>query len=228
MDPTAGRGAVSWPRVIRGLPTYHMCYRHRQGSACVSFWRDRLPYELGADLCQDYLDAAQRISDRDAALVIVLYHYVQFLILFCVIGKYSPPVPQQAGDDQHQERYDPCGTTGEQDRNEVLYLLNLASVSGVLLLFAATHSRSGSANDRSPSEVGFVLRLAILKRSRRGGMNGILPLPDRQKPRAVRCISGMSWAFAPIACTARPGARRVRRLWSNALASGSRSVRPPR
>ena len=159
MDPAAGRGAVSWPRVIRGLPTYRMCYRHRQGSACVSFWRDRLPYELGADFSQDYLDAAQRISDRDAALVVVLDHYVEFLILFCVIGEYSPPVPQQAGDDQHQERYDPCGTTGEQDRNEVLYLLNLASVSGVLLLFAATHSRSGSANDRSPSEVGFVLRL---------------------------------------------------------------------
>ena len=35
------------------------------------------------------------------------------------------------------------------------------------------------------------------------------------------------WAFVPIACTARPGARRVKRLWSNALASGSRSVRPP-
>ena len=26
-------------------------------------------------------------------------------------------------------------------------------------------------------------------------MNGILPLPDRQKPRAVRCISGMSLGF---------------------------------
>jgi hypothetical protein len=87
----------------------------------VSFWRDRLPYELGADFCQDYLDAAQRISDRDAALVIVLYHYVQLLILFCIIGKYPPPVPQQAGDDQHQERYDPCRTTGQQDCNEVLY-----------------------------------------------------------------------------------------------------------
>jgi transposase len=55
-----------------------------------------------------------------------------------------------------------------------------------------------------------------------------LPLPDRQKPRAVRCISGMSRGFVPIACTARPGARRVRRLWSNALASDNRSVRPPR
>ena len=29
----------------------------------------------------------------------------------------------------------------------------------------------------------------------------------------------------PIACTAGPGASRVRRLWSNALASGNRSVR---
>ncbi len=33
--------------------------------------------------------------------------------------------------------------------------------------------------------------------------------------------------FVPIACTARPGARRGRRLWSSALASGNRSVRPP-
>src|SRR6202042_2208508 len=71
------------------------------------------------------------------------------------------------------------------------------------------------------------LTSVILKRLRRGSANGILPLPDRQKPRAVRCISGMSRAFVPIACTARPGARRVKRLWSNALASGSRSVRPP-
>ena len=34
----------------------------------------------------------------------------------------------------------------------------------------------------------------------------------------------MSWGFVPIACTARPGARRVRHLWSNALANGNLSV----
>ncbi len=73
------------------------------------------------------------------------------------------------------------------------------------------------------------LTSVILKRLRRGSANGILlPLPDGQKPRAGRCISGMTGrAFVPIACTARPGAGRVKRLWSNALVSGSRSVRPP-
>ena len=33
---------------------------------------------------------------------------------------------------------------------------------------------------------------------------------------------------APIACTARPGARRVRRRWSNAPVNGSRSAPPQR
>ena len=46
------------------------------------------------------------------------------------------------------------------------------------------------------------------------GMNGILPLPDRQKPRAVRWISGMSSVFAPIACTARQ--------WSGRCAAATR------
>jgi hypothetical protein len=38
-----------------------------------------------------------------------------------------------------------------------------------------------------------------------GSANDILRLPDRQKPRAVKCISGMGRAFVPMACTARPG-----------------------
>ena len=65
-------------------------------------------------------------------------------------------------------------------------------------------------------------------RLRRGSANGILPLPDRQRLRGVRYISGMSRGFVPIACMARPGARRARHLLSNALASGNRSVRPRR
>src|SRR6201990_471258 len=52
-------------------------------------------------------------------------------------------------------------------------------------------------------------------------------IAKQAKAWAARCISGMSRGFVPIACTARPGARRGRRLWSNALASGNRSVRPP-
>ena len=65
-------------------------------------------------------------------------------------------------------------------------------------------------------------------RLRHGGVNGFLPLPDRQKPRAGKSISGISWAFVPTLCTARPGARRARHLWSNVPASGNRSARPPR
>ena len=38
----------------------------------------------------------------------------------------------------------------------------------------------------------------------------------------------MSLGFVPIPCTARPGARRVRHLWSNGLVSGNRSARPRR
>ena len=53
-------------------------------------------------------------------------------------------------------------------------------------------------------------------------------LPDRQKPQAAKFISGMSRGFAPIPCTARPGARRERHPWSNGLASGNRSARPRR
>src|SRR4249919_56022 len=45
--------------------------------------------------------------------------------------------------------------------------------------------------------------------------------------RAVKSISGMSRAFVPTLCTARPGARRARHLLSNVLASGNRSARPP-
>ena len=65
-------------------------------------------------------------------------------------------------------------------------------------------------------------------RLRRGSANGILPLPDRRRLRGVRYISGMSRGFVPMACMARPGARRARHLLSNALASGNRSVRPRR
>ncbi len=35
-----------------------------------------------------------------------------------------------------------------------------------------------------------------------------LPLPDRQKPPAVKSISGMSRGFVPTLCTARPGAKK--------------------
>ena len=38
----------------------------------------------------------------------------------------------------------------------------------------------------------------------------------------------ISFFFVPIPCTARPGARRVRHLWSNGLVSGNRSARPRR
>jgi hypothetical protein len=93
------------------MPTYVTCAR---------LLIRRLSYEFDADFSKDYLYTAKRISDGYAALVIILYHYVKFLVFFCIVGEYSTPIPQQAGDDQHQERDYPCGTTRQQGRYEAL------------------------------------------------------------------------------------------------------------
>src|SRR6476619_3784474 len=85
----------------------------------------------------------------------------------------------------------------------------LQADDGAAAQFDAAPSASGVSMDQRPRPA------SVWPRLRHGGVNGFLPLPDRQKPRAVKSISGMNRAFVPTLCTARPGARRARHLLSN-------------